>query len=48
MVAVRLATGWVGYGGSVHRAGEYVDVQIHEASSQTLVGEQVSLLVPTR
>ena len=26
MVAVRLARGWVGYGGSVHRAGEFVDV----------------------
>jgi tRNA-2-methylthio-N6-dimethylallyladenosine synthase len=26
--------------------GEYVDVEIHEATSQTLVGEQVSLLVP--
>ena len=26
MVAVRLARGWVGYGGSVHRAGELVDV----------------------
>ncbi len=28
------------------RAGEYVDVEVHEATSQTLVGEQVSLLVP--
>jgi tRNA-2-methylthio-N6-dimethylallyladenosine synthase len=27
--------------------GEYVDVAIHEATSQTLVGEQVSLLVPS-
>jgi tRNA-2-methylthio-N6-dimethylallyladenosine synthase len=27
--------------------GEYVDVQIHAASSQTLQGEQVSLLVPS-
>jgi len=26
MVAVRLARGWVGYGGVVHRAGETVDV----------------------
>jgi hypothetical protein len=26
MVAVRLARGWVGYGGSVHRAGDLVDV----------------------
>jgi hypothetical protein len=26
MVAVRLARGWVGYGGSVHRAGDFVDV----------------------
>jgi hypothetical protein len=26
MVAVRLARGWVGYGGSLHRAGELVDV----------------------
>src|SRR5829696_6204770 len=26
--------------------GEYVDVEIHEASSQTLLGEQASLLVP--
>ena len=26
MVAVRLARGWVGYSGSVHRAGELVDV----------------------
>jgi hypothetical protein len=26
MVAVRLARGWVGYGGSVYRAGEFVDV----------------------
>jgi tRNA-2-methylthio-N6-dimethylallyladenosine synthase len=28
--------------------GEYVDVEIHEATSQTLVGEQASLLVPAR
>ena len=28
------------------RAGEYVDVEIPEATSQTLAGEQVSLLVP--
>jgi tRNA-2-methylthio-N6-dimethylallyladenosine synthase len=27
------------------RPGEYVDVEIHEATSQTLAGEQVSLLV---
>jgi hypothetical protein len=26
MVAVRLARGWIGYGGAVHRAGEFVDV----------------------
>ena len=26
--------------------GEYVDVEIHEASSQTLLGEQATLLVP--
>jgi hypothetical protein len=26
MVAVRLARGWVGYGGSVHREGDFVDV----------------------
>ena len=26
--------------------GEYVDVEIHEATSQTLLGEQASLLVP--
>lgn len=26
MVAVRLARGWVGYGGAVHRAGDFVDV----------------------
>lgn len=26
MVAVRLARGWIGYGGAVHRAGELVDV----------------------
>jgi hypothetical protein len=26
MVAVRLARGWIGYGGVVHRAGELVDV----------------------
>ncbi len=26
MVAVRLARGWVGYGGAVHRAGELIDV----------------------
>jgi hypothetical protein len=26
MVAVRLARGWIGYGGTVHRAGELVDV----------------------
>jgi hypothetical protein len=26
MVAVRLARGWVGYGGMVHRPGELVDV----------------------
>jgi tRNA-2-methylthio-N6-dimethylallyladenosine synthase len=29
------------------QAGEYVDVEIHEATSQTLSGEQVSLLVPS-
>jgi hypothetical protein len=28
--------------------GEYVDVEIHEATSQTLLGEQASLLVPVR
>jgi tRNA-2-methylthio-N6-dimethylallyladenosine synthase len=28
--------------------GEYVDVEIHEATSQTLLGEQASLLVPAR
>ena len=28
--------------------GEYVDVEIHEATSQTLMGEQASLLVPVR
>jgi tRNA-2-methylthio-N6-dimethylallyladenosine synthase len=28
--------------------GEYVDVEIHEATSQTLMGEQASLLVPAR
>jgi tRNA-2-methylthio-N6-dimethylallyladenosine synthase len=28
------------------RPGEYVDVHVHEATSQTLGGEQVSLLVP--
>src|SRR5918992_1101651 len=28
------------------QAGEYVDVEIHEATSQTLLGEQASLLVP--
>lgn len=26
MVAVRLARGWIGYGGAVHRAGDLVDV----------------------
>lgn len=26
MVAVRLARGWIGYGGVVHRAGDLVDV----------------------
>jgi hypothetical protein len=26
MVAVRLAQGWVGFGGSKHFAGEFVDV----------------------
>lgn len=26
MVAVRLARGWIGYGGLVHRAGDLVDV----------------------
>jgi tRNA-2-methylthio-N6-dimethylallyladenosine synthase len=30
------------------RPGEYVDVEIHEATSQTLMGEQVSLLVASR
>ncbi len=30
------------------QAGEYVDVEIHEATSQTLMGEQASLLVPSR
>ena len=30
------------------RPGEYVDVEIAEATSQTLLGEQVSLLVPSR
>ena len=28
--------------------GEYVDVEIHAATSQTLAGDQVSLLVPSR
>jgi tRNA-2-methylthio-N6-dimethylallyladenosine synthase len=28
------------------QAGDYVDVEIHEATSQTLLGEQASLLVP--
>ena len=28
------------------RPGEYVQVEVHEATSQTLVGEQASLLVP--
>jgi len=26
MVAVRLARGWIGYGGAVHRPGDLVDV----------------------
>jgi tRNA-2-methylthio-N6-dimethylallyladenosine synthase len=30
------------------QAGDYVDVEIHEATSQTLLGEQASLLVPAR
>src|SRR5919108_149759 len=32
----------------VAQPGEYVDVEIHEATSQTLLGEQASLLVPAR
>ena len=33
--------------GGLAAAGDYVDVEIHEATSQTLSGEQVSLLVPS-